>query len=112
MNLVLHLYAADIAVCVHRVEHLRVPQRVTETVTLIVKGFSREHVPVALGNDIAVIFLRCDRLFRFESGVIAAVRKIVIRVNILKQMAFFNISHAAGLAPGIKSVRDGVRAPV
>lgn len=101
-------YAADIVGGIHRVEHLRVSERVAEPVPLIVKGLCREHVPVALGNEIRPVLLARHVLFCFQTGIVAGVRKVVVCINILKQPAFFEISDAARLAAGVERVRNGV----
>ena len=102
-------YAADIVGGIHRVEHLRVSERVAEPVPLIVKGLCREHVPVALGNEIRPVLLARHVLFRFQTGIVAGVRKVVVCINILKQPAFFKVPDAARLAAGVECVRNGIR---
>ena len=79
------------------------PEGVAEAMPLIVKGLGGEHMPVALGHKIGLIFLRGDGAFYLETCVVPAVGKVVEGVYVLEQTAFFKIPHAARLTAAVNA---------
>ena len=89
-----------------------VPQGVLLPVRAIVKGLGGVHVAVALRDEQRLAHIRGHVLFRLSTGRYAVVRKIVVGIDILQQMAFFQIAHAGGSTAGVQLMGDFVGAGI
>ena len=89
-----------------------VPQGVLLPVRTIVKGFCGVHMTVALRDEQRLAHIRGHILFGLCAGRYAVVGKIVVGVDILQQMAFFQIPHAGGGTAGVQLMGDFVGAGV
>ena len=92
--------------------HPDVPQGVFLSMGTIVKGFCGVHVTVALRDEQRLAHIRGHVLFGLCTGRYAVVGKIVVGVDVLQQMAFFQIPHAGGGAAGVQLMGDFVGAGV
>ena len=92
--------------------HPDVPQGVFLSMRAIVKGFCGVHVTVALRDEQRLAHIRGHVLFGLCAGRYAVVGKIVVGVDILQQMAFFQIPHTGGGAAGVQLMGDFVGAGV
>ena len=72
------------------------PQGVFLSMGTIVKGFCGVHVTVALRDEQRLAHIRGHVLFGLCTGRYAVVGKIVVGIDILQQMAFFQIPHTGG----------------
>ena len=82
--------------------HPDVPQGVLLSMRAIVKGLGGVHVTVALRDEQRLAHIRGHVLFGLCAGRYAVVGKIVVGVDILQQMAFFQIPHAGGSTAGVQ----------
>ena len=89
-----------------------VPQSMLLPVRAIVKGFGWVHVAVALRDEQRLAHIRGHVLFGLCAGRYAVVGKIVVGIDILQQMAFFQIPHAGGGTAGVQLMGDFVGAGV
>ena len=89
-----------------------VPQGVLLPMRAIVKGLGGVHVTVALRDEQRLAHIRGHVLFGLCAGRYAVVGKIVVGVDILQQMAFFQIPHTGGGAAGVQLMGDFVGAGV
>ena len=92
--------------------HPDVPQGVFLPVRAIVKGFGGVHVAVALRDEQRLAHIRGHVLFGLCTGRYAVVGKIVVGVDVLQQMALFQIPHAGGGTAGVQLVGNFVGAGV
>ena len=92
--------------------HPDVPQGVFLSMRTIVKGFCGVHVTVALRDEQRLAHIRGHVLFGLCTGRYAVVGKIVVGIDILQQMALFQIPHAGGGAAGVQLMGDFVGAGV
>lgn len=89
-----------------------VPQGVFLPVRAIVKGFGGVHMAVALRDEQRLAHIRGHILFGLCTGRYAVVGKIVVGVDVLQQMALFQIPHTGGGAAGVQLMGDFVGAGV
>ena len=89
-----------------------VPQGVFLPVRAIVKGLGGVHVAVALRDEQRLAHIRGHVLFGLCAGRYAVVGKIVVGVDILQQMAFFQIPHTGGGAAGVQLMSNLIGAGV
>ena len=75
-----------------------------------VKGLCWEHVTVVFCDQQRLVHIGCHGLFRFHAGIAARVRKIIVAIHILKQVALLNKADTAGGAAGIQFVSQRVGA--
>ena len=92
--------------------HPDVPQGVLLPVRAIVKGFGGVHVAVALRDEQRLAHIRGHVLFGLCTGRYAVVGKIVVGIDILQQMALFQIPHTGGGAAGVQLMGNLVGAGV
>lgn len=92
--------------------HPDVPQGVLLSMRAIVKGFGGVHVTVALRDEQRLAHIRGHVLFGLCVGRYAVVGKIVVGVDILQQMAFFQIPHTGGGAAGVQLMGNLVGAGI
>ena len=89
-----------------------VPQGVFLSMGTIVKGLGGVHVTVALRDEQRLAHIRGHVLFGLCAGRYAVVGKIVVGIDILQQMALFQIPHAGGGAAGVQLMGNLVGAGV
>ena len=89
-----------------------VPQGVLLSMRAIVKGLGGVHVTVALRDEQRLAHIRGHILFGLCAGRYAVVGKIIVGIDVLQQMAFFQIPHAGGGAAGVQLMGDFVGAGV
>ena len=89
-----------------------VPQGVLLPVRTIVKGFGGVHMAVALRDEQRLAHIRGHVFFRLCAGRYAVVGKIVVGVDILQQMALFQIPHTGGGTAGVQLMGDFVGAGI
>ena len=89
-----------------------VPQGVFLPVRTIVKGLGGVHVTVALRDEQRLAHIRGHVLFGLCAGRCAVVGKIVVGVDILQQMTFFQIPHTGGGAAGVQLMGNLIGAGV
>ena len=89
-----------------------VPQGVFLPVRAIVKGFCGVHVTVALRDEQRLAHIRGHVLFGLCAGRYAVVGKIVVGIDILQQMALFQIPHTGGGTAGVQLVGNLVGAVI
>ena len=92
--------------------HPDVPQGVLLPMGAVVKGLGGVHVAVALRDEQRLAHIRSHVLFGLCTGRYAVVRKIVVGIDILQQMAFFQIAHAGGSTAGVQLMGDFVGAGI
>ena len=92
--------------------HPDVPQGVLLSMRAIVKGLGGVHVTVALRDEQRLAHIRGHVLFGLCAGRYAVVGKIVVGVDILQQMALFQISHTGGGAAGVQLMGNLIGAGV
>ena len=92
--------------------HPDVPQGVFLSMRAIVKGLGGVHVTVALRDEQRLAHIRSHVLFGLCAGRYAVVGKIVVGVDILQQMALFQIPHTGGGTAGVQLVGNLVGAGV
>ena len=88
------------------------PQGVFLSMGTIVKGFCGVHVTVALRDEQRFAHIRGHVLFGLCTGRYAVVGKIVVGIDILQQMALFQIPHTGGGAAGVQLMGNLIGAGV
>ena len=92
--------------------HPDVPQSMLLPVRAIVKGLGGVHMAVALRDEQRLAHIRGHVFFRLCAGRYAVVGKIVVGVDILQQMALFQIPHTGGGTAGVQLMGDFVGAGI
>ena len=92
--------------------HPDVPQSVFLPVRAIVKGFGGVHMTIAFRYEQRLAHIRGHVLFGLSAGRYAVVGKIVVGVDVLQQMALFQIPHARSGTAGVQLMGNFVGAGV
>ena len=79
-----------------------VPQSMLLPVRTIVKGFGGVHMTVAFRDEQRLAHIGGHVLFGLCTGRCAVVGKIIVGVDVLQQMTFFQIPHTGGGAAGVQ----------
>jgi len=97
-----------LAVCIGRVQHPGVAQRMLLPVGPIVKGLCGVHMAIALRDQQWLVPFAHNVLFPLYAGVVSRMGKVVKGVHILQKTALFQIPDAGGGPAGIQSVGNGI----
>ena len=94
------------------IQHPGVAQGLLLTLFPAVIGLGGEHMSIVFRDQQGFAGIRCHVLFCLDTRRGAVVGEIVVGVDILQQMALFQIPHAGGGPAGIQPVGQGIGAGV
>ena len=100
--------AGDLPVGRGGVLHARMAQRMLLPLFPWIKGLCREHMAVALGDEVGPVHIRRHGAALFCARCRSVMREVVVGVHILQKTALLEIPHAGRLARGIERMRESI----